>query len=27
LVLRKVGVLGTNDQKRVTAAVKTLFFA
>jgi mRNA interferase MazF len=27
LVLRKVGVLGTNDQKRVTAAVKTLFLA
>jgi hypothetical protein len=27
LVLRTVGVLGTNDQKRVTAAMKTLFLA
>jgi hypothetical protein len=26
-VLRKVGVLETNDQKRVTAAMKTLFLA
>jgi mRNA interferase MazF len=27
LVLRKAGTLGTNDQKRVTAAIKTLLVA